>query len=370
MLSAPVFGAETARPGTVNYVEGAAFLEGKQLNPHDVGSVEMNPGQILTTGTGKAEILLTPGVFLRVDDHSTVKMISPDITPTQVELDRGRAAVEVDQIFKQNDLEITDGGVTTHLAKDGYYEFDANPPPRWSSKARRSSMRATENIRISKQHHEMALVEGAREKPAGSTSTDAENSLYKWSSLRSQYLAEANNQIAGEYAGPPASIPAGTGIRTCGTTPSSAAARSGAPSDLASIRPGGVDSMAAFTAAASTAAMAYYGGSLLRRPSASMAAAASTVAVEDSMAAAASMVAVDSMAAAASMVAVEASMVAADVAKPGQSRQTQTPVPLLSFRAVVPGERVGRDAQSCPAPDLLPIMSIRSQIELFHNVLI
>lgn len=201
LICAPVFGAETPRPGTVNYVEGTAFLAGRQLNPHDVGSVEMNPGEILRTGEGKAEILLTPGVFLRVDDHSTVKMISPDITPTQVQLERGRVAVEVDQIFKQNDLEITDGGVTTHLAKDGYYEFDANPPTALVFKGEAVVDEGDGKYQNLKQHHEVALVEGAREKPAGFNVKDAEDSLYRWSSLRSQYLAEANNQIAGEYAG-------------------------------------------------------------------------------------------------------------------------------------------------------------------------
>lgn len=201
VISAPVFGADQARPGTVNYIEGAAYLQGKQLNPHDVGSLEMAPGQVLRTGAGKTEILLNPGVYLRVDDHSAVKMISPDITPTQVELDRGRAAVEVDQIFPQNDLEVTDGGVTTHLAKTGYYEFDANRPTALVFKGEAVVDEGDGRYRTLKAHHEMALVEGARAKPFSFNEQDAEDGLYRWSSLRSQYLAEANYQIAGGYAG-------------------------------------------------------------------------------------------------------------------------------------------------------------------------
>ncbi len=200
-LTAPVFAANTARPGTVNYVEGAAYLDGTQLKPHDVGTVEIEPGQTLTTGVGKAEILLTPGVFLRVDDHSAVKMISPDLTSTQVELDQGRAAVEVDQIFKQNNLEITDGGITTHLAKDGFYEFDANQPTAMVFKGEAVVDEGDGRYKNLKENHEAALVEGANLKPAKFDSRDAEDSFYNWSSLRSQYLAEANNQIAGQYAG-------------------------------------------------------------------------------------------------------------------------------------------------------------------------
>lgn len=89
----PANPAEPARPGTVNYIEGAAYLNGTPLNEHNIGSAELDAGQMLTTGAaGKAEILLTPGIFLRVDSDSTVKMISPDLAQTQVELEQGRAA--------------------------------------------------------------------------------------------------------------------------------------------------------------------------------------------------------------------------------------------------------------------------------------
>ena len=202
MWSAPLFAnqAGPARPGTVNYVEGAAYLEGKQLNPNNVGNIDINAGQELTTGSGKAEILLTPGVFLRVDDNSAVKMISSELTSTDVEVDHGRAAVEVDEIYKQNDLEITDAGIKTHLAKDGYYEFDADHPTALVFKGEAVVDLGDGHYQTLKGHHQMALVEGASEKPAKFNTEDAKDDLYKWSSLRSQYLAEANHQIVGEYA--------------------------------------------------------------------------------------------------------------------------------------------------------------------------
>jgi FecR protein len=100
MLAVPAFCANSARPGTVNYIEGAAYLNGQQLTGKSVGSTDLNPGEELSTQTGKAEILLTPGVFLRLDDNSEVKMISPDLTKTQVELEHGRAGIEVDEPAK------------------------------------------------------------------------------------------------------------------------------------------------------------------------------------------------------------------------------------------------------------------------------
>lgn len=209
VLCAPAFGVVTesansanmARPGTVNYMEGAVVLEGRRLNQKDVGSIEIKPGEVLTTGTGRVEILLTPGVFLRLDDNSAVKMISPDITPTQVELERGRAAVEVDELYPQNNLEIADAGVNIQLVKTGYYEFDASHPTAMVFKGKAAVDVGDGKYKVLKNHHEMALGDDMKAKSANFDARGVKDDLYNWSSLRSQYLAEANNEIAGEYAG-------------------------------------------------------------------------------------------------------------------------------------------------------------------------
>src|ERR1700761_7535336 len=129
ILSAPAFAApdaHSALPGTLNYVEGQAYIGSDPLNADSIGSASLAPGQTLETDNGKAEILLTPGVFLRVDDNSAVKMISPSITDTEVQLNQGRVMVEVAEIHDQNNLRISEGGLETRLVKKGLYEFDAD----------------------------------------------------------------------------------------------------------------------------------------------------------------------------------------------------------------------------------------------------
>lgn len=207
LLGAPVFAAEPARPGTVNYVEGAAYLEGTQLTQKDIGSTDQDAGQVLTTGAGRAEILLTPGVFLRLDRNSAVKMISPDLMLTQVELVKGRAGIEVDEIHEQNNLQVIDAGVATRLQKKGYYEFDAGKPTAMVFKGEAAVDLGDGKSKEIKGHHEFALAGGAdgqamtNEKPADFNAGQAKDDLYNWSSLRSQYLAEDNNEMAAEYGG-------------------------------------------------------------------------------------------------------------------------------------------------------------------------
>src|ERR1700751_1635129 len=108
LLSVPAFGApSTAPPGTLNFIEGQASIQDFQskdqpLTSQSVGTADLQAGQTLTTTTGRAEVLLTPGVFLRLDHNTAVKMISPSITDTQVELEKGRAEIEVAELHKQN----------------------------------------------------------------------------------------------------------------------------------------------------------------------------------------------------------------------------------------------------------------------------
>lgn len=197
--------AGPARPGTVNYVEGAAYLEGSRLNSKDIGYANLDAGQVLTTRKGKAEILLTPGVFLRLDNNSAVKMISPDLTLTQLQLEKGRAGIEVDEIHDQNDLQILDNGVTTRLNKKGFYEFEADHPEALVFTGEAHAEVADGRWEEIKGHHELALGASAngaaKVKTADFSEQDAKDDFYNWNSLRSQYLAEANNQMAGEYGG-------------------------------------------------------------------------------------------------------------------------------------------------------------------------
>src|ERR1700751_3165003 len=103
LLALPASADQASRtvPGALNYVEGQASMGAQTLSQRSVGSAILQPNEVLTTTPGgKAEILLTPGAFLRVGGNSAVRMISPGLTNTQVEVQRGDAQVEVDQIFK------------------------------------------------------------------------------------------------------------------------------------------------------------------------------------------------------------------------------------------------------------------------------
>lgn len=203
ILSAPVFAvtpdAHSALPGTLNYVEGQANIGQDALDGNSVGSATLDPGQTLETGSGKAEVLLTPGVFLRVDDNSSVRMISPSITNTEIQIDQGQAMVEVAEIHDQNNLLINEDGVQTRLVKTGLYEFDADRQQVLVFDGKADVFDGDRTVGVSG-GHEVDLNTTGPLKSHGFDKDDYKQSdLYQWSSLRSSYLAEANVDAARVY---------------------------------------------------------------------------------------------------------------------------------------------------------------------------
>ncbi len=202
ILSAPAWGATPALPGTLNYVEGQAAVGTDALNAKSVGSVSLQSGQTLTTETGKAEILLTPGVFFRVGDDSSATLVSPSLTNTEMSLTKGQAMVEVAEIYKDNLLRVQEDGATTQLLKTGLYGFDANDGDIRVFKGEALVRDGDQTIKV-KSGHELDVNNAAGKLTTHkfNKSADEENDLYRFSSLRSQYLAEANVDAAGRYIG-------------------------------------------------------------------------------------------------------------------------------------------------------------------------
>lgn len=203
-LMVPAWGinsdTKTAVPGTVNYVEGQASIDQEALNANSVGSANLEAGQTLTTGNGKAEILLTPGVYFRLGNNSSARMIAPDLTNTDLQLNQGEAMVEVDEIHPQNDIRIREDGVSTQLLKTGLYQFDANNQRVRVFDGKASVLEGDQKITV-KGGHVLDLDATGKLKPKSFDKDDFAKSddLYRWSSLRSDYLAEANVSAAQKY---------------------------------------------------------------------------------------------------------------------------------------------------------------------------
>jgi hypothetical protein len=203
ILSVPAWGdtdsRHTAVPGTLNYVEGQASIADQTLDSGAIGTAELGNGQVLETKNGKAEILLTPGVYLRLGSNSSVKMLSNSLTNIQVMISSGEAMLEVDELYRENNLRIRQPGVDTRIVKTGLYDFDAgNQAVRvFDGKALVS---ANDHETTVTKNRELTLNSaGVKATEFDKKAVTQKDDLYRWSSLRSQYLSEANVNVAQMY---------------------------------------------------------------------------------------------------------------------------------------------------------------------------
>src|SRR5260370_32732395 len=81
----------SVRSGLVHFFEGSVSIDGQPLEQRFGRFCDIKPGSELRTDQGRAEVLLTPGVFLRVDENSSIRMLDNRLTGTRAELIGGPA---------------------------------------------------------------------------------------------------------------------------------------------------------------------------------------------------------------------------------------------------------------------------------------
>lgn len=111
--------------GVLYFFEGSVFLGNQQLQQKFGRFPDIGEGNELRTEQGRAEVLLTPGVFLRIGDNSAIRMVSENLADTRVELLSGSAIMETNQNAPDTSvtLQYKDWQVRTPQA--GVYRIDA-----------------------------------------------------------------------------------------------------------------------------------------------------------------------------------------------------------------------------------------------------
>ena len=178
-------------PGTLNYVEGEVSVQGQAQSPKSVGSTYLEPNQVMDTSNGYAEMLLTPGVYLRLGHNSEVRMISPGLADTEVQIDRGSAMVEADELFKENNVTVAVDGATTQIEKTGLYEFNAAHPSVEVLDGKATVFEGDQRMKLGK-GREVLLAQSNLIRQKYNKDQVESDPLYRWSKLRGEYATESN----------------------------------------------------------------------------------------------------------------------------------------------------------------------------------
>ena len=183
----------TALPGTINFIEGQVSINGNLFNSRQEGNVSLQPNDMLSTTQGKVEVLLSPGAFLRVGSNSQVRMVSAGMSDPTIEVIRGEAMVEVDFLPKLAHLDVLERGADSTLMKEGLYRFNADQGS-VSVFDGKTQIKVNDRVKELGKGHEVLLTEAKLK--SVSFDTKAADELYRWSSARAGYLAEANESSA------------------------------------------------------------------------------------------------------------------------------------------------------------------------------
>jgi hypothetical protein len=119
---------------------------------------------------------------------------------TQVQVERGEAIIEVAEIYPKNNLRIDENGAVTHLNKTGLYDFDAENGMVRVVKGEAIVQDADRQVKV-KGGHELSINDPRLKSEKFDKNAFESEDLYRWSSLRSSYVAEANIDAAPRYYG-------------------------------------------------------------------------------------------------------------------------------------------------------------------------
>jgi len=188
-----------AVPGTINYVEGQATLNGQPLAPGETGNTVVQPNEAIDTQAGYVEVLLTPGAFLRVGHNSEVVMQSLGLADIQIQVTRGSAMIEAADLVKDAVLQVNMNGATASIEKHGLYEFDANQQTVRVLDGKAKVLEAGSVKTVGK--GDQVVLTAANLKTHGFDKQVAEaDPLYVWSKTRSEAEAQSNVRLASNIA--------------------------------------------------------------------------------------------------------------------------------------------------------------------------
>lgn len=179
----------SAKSGLIHYFEGVVTLDGKEIEKKNASEFSsMREGSELRTGLGRAEVLLSPGVFLRVSENSGVRLVSNSLVDTKLALTAGSVLLEVGETEKGQALSMMVGDSKIDLSHRGLFRIDFDP----------AELKVHDGSAVVTANGQTVTVKEGKVLPltgvlaATKFNKDDGDAFFRWASRRSGYIATAN----------------------------------------------------------------------------------------------------------------------------------------------------------------------------------
>ncbi|MEJ7606857.1 MAG: FecR domain-containing protein [Bryobacteraceae bacterium] len=183
----------SAKAGLIHYAEGDVVLGEKNVAPKFGEYPEMKEMQTLRTGLGRAEVLLTPGVFLRLAENSSFRISSNSLVDLRLEVLSGSALIEAAEVTKESPIAVKAGEYTLEIRKRGLFRLDLSTGMvrAYDGEIMISSAGQMMTLKEGRQTSLSTLLAPERFSPE-KFSKDTGDAFHRWAGRRSGYLAAAN----------------------------------------------------------------------------------------------------------------------------------------------------------------------------------
>jgi hypothetical protein len=213
-ISASAQSVVSARSGVIHYSEGAVFVDDQAVEQKLGRFSEIKQGSELRTENGRAEVLLTPGTFLRIGEMSAIRMISNRLTDTRVEFVRGSAILESVKAAPGTSVVIIYRTSEVRFHTSGLYRFKSEPPEVRVEEGEAEVLSDGRSITV--KQGQVLPFDGAT--LSSRLATEADDTLDSWARRRS--VAVAANDAAAAQADDMAVLLNGPPIDAYGVVPS------------------------------------------------------------------------------------------------------------------------------------------------------
>ncbi len=193
---APAQDVVSAASGVVQYFEGAVVLDGKLIEHKAAVFPSLKNGSIIRTEKGRAELLLTPGVYLRVDENSSLRMASNSLADTRLELLDGTAILDNLNANSSDATVLIFRGSEVRFPKPGVYrvDYDLGELQVYSGEAEVAHHGVSSAVDPSH------LYYFALELTTSKFGDGAMDEFYDWARNRSDIIADQNQRASAEQA--------------------------------------------------------------------------------------------------------------------------------------------------------------------------
>lgn len=124
--STPAQQLVSTRAGIVQYIEGGVFLDDRDLRLLPSKYHQMQNGQRLCLKQGRAELLLTPNIYLRLGENGSLRMDRNELNDTRLALEEGSSLIEAVEVIKGNRISVSVSACIVEISKPGLYRIDVH----------------------------------------------------------------------------------------------------------------------------------------------------------------------------------------------------------------------------------------------------